>query len=281
LIQEPVGLPNDPDRRYWRRRVNRRVRQERRTRRLLRWSGVVLVNLALLGALAFAGSRMIRHLTTSPEFALRKIRIEGARPATADRIRWALAELEGENVLELDLRSVTARVKEDRWVLDCTVKRVLPHTLRVTVVEREPAAVARVGKRSLVVDRTGTVIADADQGSIGGLPVITGLERLRNEQREGAVRRGVAAMELLRGTAAGWTGKLAEIDLSRTDRIVVTPATGPPLLLDPERADRNLLEYLALEDEISRRIGAATYVDLRWRDRIAVMPETSNPRGSW
>jgi len=52
-------------------------------------------------------------------------------------------------------------------------------------------------------------------------------------------------------------------------------------LLDPERADRNLLEYLALEDEIGRRVGAATYIDLRWRDRIAVMPEPSNPRESW
>ena len=68
-MQEPVGLPNDPDRRYWRRRVNRRVRQERRTRTLLRWSGVALVNLALLGALAYAGNRVIRHLTTSPKFS--------------------------------------------------------------------------------------------------------------------------------------------------------------------------------------------------------------------
>jgi cell division septal protein FtsQ len=281
LIQEPVGLPTDRDRRYWRRRANRRVRQERRTRTLLRWSGVAAVNLAVLGFLVYSGNRAIRHLTTSPEFALRNIRIEGARPGTADRIRWSLAELEGRNVLELDLRSVTALVKDDPWVLRCTVKRMLPHTLRITVEEREPAVVARVGKRSLVVDRTGTVIADAEPGTARGLPVITGLERLRNEHREGAVRKGVAAVELLRRAAAGWTEALREIDLSRADRIVATPAAGPRVLLDPERADRNLLEYLALEDEIGRRVGAATYIDLRWRDRIAVMPEPGKSRGSW
>ena len=281
MIQEPVGLPTDPDRRYWRRRANRRVRQERRTRTLLRWSGVAGINLVLLAFLAYSGNRVIRHLTTSPEFALRNIRIEGCRPDTADRIRWSLAEIEGQNVLELDLQSITARVKEDPWVLTCTVKRMLPHTLRVTVEEREPAVVARVGKRNVVVDRTGTVIADAGPITAQGLTVITGLERMQNEHREGAVRKGVAAMEVLRHTAAGWTEALTEIDLSRTDRIVATPASGPRVLLDPERADRNLLEYLALEDEIGRRVGAATYIDLRWRDRIAVMPEPSNPRESW
>ena len=281
MIQEPVGMPTDPDRRYWRRRANRRVRQERRTRTLLRWSGVAAVNLALLGFLAYSGNRALRHLTTSPEFALRNLRIEGARPATEDRIRWSLAELEGRNVLEMDLDAVTATIKEDPWVLDCTVKRMLPHTLRVAVEEREPAVVARVGKRRLVVDRTGTVIADAGPATAQGLPVITGLEKLRNEHREGAVRKGVAAVEVLRRASTDWTEGLAEIDLSRADRIVATQASGPRLLLDPERADRNLLEYLALEGEIGRRVGAASYVDLRWRDRIAVMPETSNPRGSW
>jgi cell division septal protein FtsQ len=274
-------MPADPDRRYWRRRANRRVRQERRTRTLLRWSGVAAINLALLGLLAYSGNRVLRHLTTAPEFALRTLRIEGARPATEDRIRWSLAELEGTNVLELDLEAVTATVKEDPWVLECTVKRMLPHTLRVAVEEREPAAVARVGKRRLVVDRTGTVISDAGSGKDLGLPLITGLETLRNEHREGAVRKGVAAVEVLRSASADWTEDLREIDLSRADRIVATQATGPRLLLDPEHADRNLLEYLALEDEIGRRVGAASYVDLRWRDRIAIMPETSNPRGSW
>ena len=44
-------------------------------------------------------------------------------------------------------------------------------------------------------------------------------------------------------------------------------------LLDPERVDRNLNHYLELRREIARRTGPSLqYVDLRWQDRIAVMP---------
>jgi hypothetical protein len=44
------------------------------------------------------------------------------------------------------------------------------------------------------------------------------------------------------------------------------------VLLDPARADRNLNEYLALEYDLLGRIGPVSYVDLRWRDRISIMP---------
>ncbi len=47
---------------------------------------------------------------------------------------------------------------------------------------------------------------------------------------------------------------------------------GPTILLDPRRVELNLLEFLELREAIHRRVGAAEYVDLRWRDRISVMP---------
>ena len=178
MIHEPGGLPTDPDRRYWRRRANRRVRKARRTRTLLRWSGVAAVNLAVLGLLAYSGSRALRHLTTSPEFALSKLRVEGACNATTERVRASLAELEGRNLPELDLAWVTNRVRQDPWVMDCTAKRVFPHTLRVVVTEREPWVWARIGAQSYIVDRTGTLIAPVEPGASSALPVLTGLDRL-------------------------------------------------------------------------------------------------------
>ena len=77
----------------------------------------------------------------------------------------------------------------------------------------------------------------------------------------------------MRGTTGGWADGVVEIDVSRPDRLGVrTQAGGPRLLLDPQRVERNLQDYLALQTQIDRRVGPAEYVDLRWSDRITVMP---------
>ena len=49
---------------------------------------------------------------------------------------------------------------------------------------------------------------------------------------------------------------------------------GPVVLLDPEHADRNVRWFTELRAEIEQRVGPADSVDLRWRDRIAVLPHT-------
>ena len=88
-----------------------------------------------------------------------------------------------------------------------------------------------------------------------------------------ALRHGAEAVWTLRQRAAPWVETIAALDLSRGDRIsVVTGEPATTVLLDPARADRNLTEYLALQDDLLDRIGPVSYVDLRWRDRISIMP---------
>ena len=62
MIEEGHPLP-EPDRRYWRRRVNRHVRKARRTRTLLRFSGILAMNLAVGAVLVVSGATVIRHFT--------------------------------------------------------------------------------------------------------------------------------------------------------------------------------------------------------------------------
>ena len=143
------------------------------------------------------------------------------------------------------------------------------------MTEREPWVWARIGVQSYIVDRTGTLIAPVEPGASSALPVLTGLDRLTEAERKSALQRGATAVSMLADSAAAWVETIRELDLSRNDRIsVVTANSGAKLLLDPQRVDRNLREFLALKDDIFNRIGPASYVDLRWRDRIAVMPTT-------
>jgi len=264
---------HQPKQRYWRRRANRRVRKARLTRSLLRWSVVLMANAVVAGLLISAGWRIYRHATSTPELALERIEVDGARRASAAMIRQRLQPHLGRNLLDLDLQQVIADASHDPWVLEVSARRILPHSMRVTIVERVPRAIALIGGVAHVIDATGYVVGPSGTNPPEDLPVLTGLSGLGEEELIASLRRGSRMIGRLREAVDPWVEEISEIDLSRADRVVVrTVQPGPVILLDPDLVTRNVSSYLELRREIAMRLGAIEYVDLRWRDRISVMP---------
>ncbi len=269
--QDPDGAP---DLRYLRSRGNRRVRKARMARATARWLGVAAVQLGVLAALSLGLLHAVRVLSASSEFRVDAISLVGVRAGDAAAIRRDLEALRGRNIAGLELDDVAAGIERHPWVESAAVRRVLPGTLAVVVRERRPAALAVVGGVVRIVDTTGRCIAPLGPGDRYDLPVVTGLDALPPEAAEGALRRATSALLRLHALRPDWTATISEIDVSQPDRLaVVTIGGGPVLWLDPERAERNLQPFLALSGEIEQRVGAARYVDLRWRDRISVLPE--------
>jgi len=245
-------LMPEPEQHYWRRRANRRVRKRRLTRNLSQWSLVLAVNALIAAALIYGAGRGLSVLTASPEFSLERIE---------------------RNLLEIDLAEVGRVAAGDPWVLDASVKRVLPDTVRISLRERSPGALAIIGGVAHLVDGSGFVIGPSGSASADDLPVLTGLDGFRDAALTAALRRGVGLVERLRREAPQLADEISELDLSRQDRLPLrTVHPGPLLLLDPRQVERNVNPYLRLRHEIERRSGALAYVDLRWADRISVMP---------
>jgi cell division protein FtsQ len=263
----------EPDQRYWRRRANRRVRKERLTRSLRRW-GAVSVALAILGIALFqAGAHAVERIKVRGGFAVEHLQVIGADRGGPESILQRLSPYVGRNIVDINLNEVTDVVARDPWVLHASAKRVLPGTLRITVTERHPAAVAMIGRTPYLVDTTGYVVGELQPGPFERLPVLVGLDGHDDEQLAAALLRGVRTLVHLHEATGSWVSEIAEMDLSRPDRIAVrTIERGPAILLDPGRVDRNVNHYLELRREIARRAGRLEYVDLRWQDRIAVMP---------
>jgi cell division septal protein FtsQ len=273
IVPDESRPPFGPDRRYWRRRANRQVRKERRARAAVRLLGLAGAHRAVVGLLLRAGARAWSHLSTSPSFDLREIVVHGTESTTPAAVAVALQPLRGRNLVALHLDEVQTLLAPNPWVARASIRRVLPHLLRVDVVERVPTAVAILGGRALAVDAEGTVIGPCGPGLADDLPVLNGLGALPPEARAAALRRGVEAVVRLRRMAGRFAEGISELDLSQPDQMsVLTSAPGPRLLLDPQRVERNLDRYLALSAELTRRAGEARYVDLRWSDRIALLP---------
>jgi cell division septal protein FtsQ len=158
-------------------------------------------------------------------------------------------------------------------VKEATVKRILPGTLRVTVTERTPGALALFGGCVYVVDDGGFVMGPAGPELPYDLPLLVGLDAQRGKEREATLARGIDLLMRLHAAFPTWTRGISEVDLSRHDRVVVTRLDGgPQLLLDPDRIDRNLGAYLALQPTIARKVGDVSRVDLRWSQLISLLP---------
>ena len=93
----------------------------------------------------------------------------------------------------------------------------------------------------------------------------------RDERRRRS--RVLEQLQQLQRTSGEFATRISELDLSRTDRVGLrTSDGGPTILLDPDHVDQNIHPFLELRDAIRHRVGTASYIDLRWRDRISVMP---------
>lgn len=264
----------ETDRRYFRRKLNRRVHKARRARTALRWTGIILSYAAVAGFLFWFGARTFRALATSEEFTVHHVEIEGTTNTTPEAIAAALRPLEGRSLAELELREVARLSASDPWVRDASVRRQFPDTLRITVRERRPAALAVVQGLVQVVDEDGVPMGPAGPGLAYDLPVLTGLDKLDRAARDAALERGVAFVARLSQASPEFVSEISELDLSRPDRVVMIPAReGPKLLLDPEFVDRNVKRWLAMRSEIARRTGPLEYADLRWSRRIALKPK--------
>jgi cell division septal protein FtsQ len=271
MIDEGHPVP-EPDRRYWRRRVNRHVHKARRARALLRLAGIVAANLAVGALLVVSAGSVARHFATSDELAVREIHVEGTARTTPQAVRAVLQPFVGRNLVDLALDDVAKAALRDPWVKEATVKRILPETLRISVTERIPGALALMRGLVYVVDDGGFVMGPAGPDLPYDLPLIVGLDAHHGKDREAVLARGVALLLQLSAAFPAWTRGISEVDLSKSDRVVVTRLEGgPQILLDPERIDRNLGAYLALKPTIARKVGDAVRVDLRWSQRISLL----------
>lgn len=132
---------------------------------------LAMVLLVLVGFGA-AGRLVERYVRTSPAFAIREVRVEGASRLPREELLRIGGVLVGRNVFEMPPEDVRARLERHPWIADASVRRRLPGTLEIHVRERRAAAVLVVD-RSYLIGEDATVFKSLEPGDPSDLPVIT------------------------------------------------------------------------------------------------------------
>ena len=91
----------------------------------------------------------------SSVFDVTTVEVDGASAETLPAVRAAAQVASGSSLLWLDTADLDARVQTIPRVATVDVRRSVPHTVTVTVTEREPVAAMPLGTGVALVDGTG------------------------------------------------------------------------------------------------------------------------------
>lgn len=136
------------------------------------------LGLAALLAGALVVRRSVLHdprftVTTSAE-----IQVTGNRHVTRAQVLSVFGADLQRNIFKIPLPQRREDLERLPWVADATVMRLLPHSLRISLTERTPAAFVRQGSHIGLVDGSG-VLLDMPEDVAGdphySFPVLTGL----------------------------------------------------------------------------------------------------------
>jgi cell division protein FtsQ len=180
---------------------------------------------------------------TGAGFAVDEIVVAGAERTSATDAYAALGIEQGQSIFAVDVSEARARLLDLPWVADAEVRRALPGTVRIRLVEKRPFALWRNGQSIVVIERSGAVITELKAGSLDHLPLFSGsgapeaaaafldvvrpyravFARLQTIRRMGERRWDLllAGGVTVRLPEEGWEGQLAELEGLIVDKAIL------------------------------------------------------------
>jgi len=257
-----------------RRFLRAKVRPGRRRGAWRTWARVVRLAVAI-GVVASAAYGIGRYVGASGVFAISRITVRGNTRLSTGEVVALVDGLKGHNILSSGLGEWRQRLLESSWVLEAFLRRSLPSTVEITIVERVPVGIGRirgelflVDERGAVVDEYGPRYADLD------LPVIDGLSSATGGTGAGIDGGRAALMERLLGAVRSQpelSRRISQVDVSDPLNAVVILDKDPVLVrLGDDRFVERLQAYLELASLFRERVPDLEYVDLRFGERVYV-----------
>jgi len=231
---------------------------------------------AFIAALAFLfGAWGIQHLSKLPYFQVAQVSVEGHFQLSAEEIVDGLGLPPHANLLELDLEALHRHLLRNPWIKEAFVKRRLPFTLIVRVVERMPEAIL-IADRAYLLSGDGVVLSEVE-GDVPPLPVLRA--PVKRPYTPGEV---ILPQEVAKGlsiwkrfqTAAVLSGKQTrEITLAQDGSYMVSMGPELPFIrLRAEDVDGQLERLGQVLTLTGNDLGNYEYVDLRFGGKVIVRP---------
>jgi cell division protein FtsQ len=210
------------------------------------------------------------------------LQVRGHHRLSTGEVLALVDGLRGQNILTIQINDWQQKLLGSPWVESATIRRVLPATLEITVQERVPMGIGRLGTSLYLIDANGVIVdeygpayADID------LPIIDGLAaspsdggELIDAARTEFAGRVIAALAVRPELAK----RVSQIDVSDLhDAVVILDDDTALLRLGDGEFVARLQQYVDLQPTLRERMAGIDYVDLRFDERLYVRPVKALP----
>jgi cell division septal protein FtsQ len=229
-----------------------------------------------------------RFLYKNPSFAIQEIDLQTDGILVTDEIRrWAGVSV-GQNLLALDLARVKKNLEVVPFIQSVSVERILPRTLRIRVVEREPIAqvnIPRPRASGLLepvpyhLDAEGWLMPPLEPNQRSSppnpaaeqLPLLVGLKPNELEGRSldsAQVRAAVQLIQAFDRSAIAAVIELKKVDISSAEVLVATTAQGSEITFAPVDFDQQIRRWKEIYDTARKTSKAIASLDLAVSNNI-------------
>ena len=137
----------------------------------------VLIIVLLLGYASYRGVSMIAEASS---LQIGHMTVRGHERLSTGEVLALVEGLRGQNILTVSLEQWQEKLLSSPWVEGATIRRVLPSTVEISIHERRPMGIGRLGTamylidgRGVIIDEYGPAYADIDLPIIDGIGAVT------------------------------------------------------------------------------------------------------------
>lgn len=239
--------------------------------------GTVARGAVIAAILCYLGYRAFSLVLSLEALTVTRISVGGTDRLSRGEVLSLLEGMRGRNMLTVSLESWRAKLLTSPWVADASLRRLFPGTIAVTISERHPLGIARIGDDLYLMDSQGGIIdqfgpnyAELDLPLIDGLAAPPGTDGLIERGRALLTLRLLTALQARLDLAQ----RVSQVDVhDPRDAAVILKGDTALLHLGDDRFADRLQSYLDLMPALREKVPRIDYVDLRFDERVYVRPQ--------
>ena len=241
---EPGALPGETH-----------IVRRRSPRRVLKGFLFLVVSGALLAVAVY-----------SPLFSVRDVRIIGNHYMPADDIRRVAGVYPGVPLFQVKTAEMTQLLMKDLRVEQASVRRSLPSTLEIQIVERRPVATVDCDFGYVDLDREGTVIDAYKTLKKMAIPMVTGIKLKDIYIGDKTTDENLkAALTYLYTLKPETNSRISEVSLKNPSDVMAYTTGGVQIrlgALDRLEEKAHLTDSFIIDQEVTQR--PVEYVDFKY-----------------
>jgi len=225
-------------------------------------------------AIGFLGWNFFNFIFSSDFCNIKDVIIKGNDYLSEDEIFYKSGIQLDKNIFKLDLKESIDYLKQEIWIKEIEIKRVIPNKIIISITERKAAAIVHIGEEYFFSTKEGIVLSKIDRPKEGFvLPLLSGL--IIDEIKIGEIidkSEFRMALESINSAEVILPKKFCRVEILSPDDFMIcnkndtlkVRVNRPEVIISKENLLRESL------DKIERGKLLVEYIDIRFKDSLII-----------